>query len=159
VAARLYGPAFSSGQRRLAKSAVFAKLYGASAKKLATQTGVTEVVARQTMGTLDRAYPRLARWSKRTIDRAKFHGGTMTTPSGRRLPVDRGHEFRHGDRLLLPVHDELLLQCDEQVAEEFGMIIADIMAAHLGDVPLIAEATVCGPSWGHAYQPAEAVHA
>ncbi len=184
VAARLYGAGFSSGQRRLAKSAVFAKLYGASAKRLAIQTGVTDVAAKQTMTALDRAYPRLARWSRTTIDRAKFHGGVATTPSGRRLPTQRGREFTlvnhlcqataadifksalievhragHGDRLLLPIHDELLLQCDEQVAEEFGMVIADLMAAHLGDVPLVAEAKVCGPSWGHAYQPMEALSA
>ena len=108
----------------------------------------------------------------------------MSTPSGRRLPVDRGHEFRlvnhlvqgtsadvfkgamlqvdragYGDRLLLPIHDELILQGDEMVADELGLIVADLMGGRLGDVPLIASPTVCGPSWGHAYMPTEVAHA
>ena len=108
----------------------------------------------------------------------------MTTPSGRRLPVDRGHEYTllnhlvqataadvfkgarlevdragYGDRLLLPIHDELLLQGDAFIPDELGMVVADLMSGHLGDVPLVATHTVCGPSWGHAYMPEVAAHA
>tara|TARA_R110000824_G_scaffold53496_2_gene148150 strand:- start:584 stop:2398 length:1815 start_codon:yes stop_codon:yes gene_type:complete len=184
IATRLYGDDWEPSKRALAKAATLAKLYGASAKRLAIQTGVSEVDAKKVMVALDRQYPRLARWSKRTIDRAKFQGGVMSTPSGRRLPVDRGHEFRlvnhlvqgtsadvfkgamlqvdragYGDRLLLPIHDELILQGDEMVADELGLIVADLMGGRLGDVPLIASPTVCGPSWGHAYMPTEVAHA
>jgi DNA polymerase-1 len=183
IATRLYGEDWEPTKRALAKMAVLAKLYGASSKRLAIQTGVTEVAAKQVMMALDRQYPRMARWSKRTIDRAKFQGGVMSTPSGRRLPVDRGHEFRlvnhlvqgtsadvfkgallevdragYGDRLLLPIHDELILQGDEMLAHELGLIVADLMGGQLGDVPLIASPTICGPSWGHAYMP-EVSHA
>ena len=177
VAANLYGKDFPPERRALAKGAVLAKMYGASPKRLAVQTGVTEVVAKQAMGALDRAYPRLARWSATTIDRARWNGGVATTSSGRRLPVLRGSEYKlvnhlvqsaaadllkgaivnmaragYADRMLMAVHDELIVQADSQVAAEFGQIVADLMSGQLGDVPIVAEHKVAGPSWGHAYR-------
>jgi len=184
IAERLYGVGFPTEKRALAKQALLAKIYQAGPKRLAAQTGVTEVVATQTMNAFDRAYPRLARWSKRLIETCKFNGQVVTTASGRRLPVTRGTEYRavnhltqataadifkgsivnlaragHAERLLMVVHDELVLQADEQVAGEFGEIVTDVMSGVLGEVPISALAKVAGPSWGHPYMPVEFVNA
>ena len=61
----------------------------------------------------------------------------------------------YGDRMLMLVHDELIVQADEQVADEFGQIVADLMSGQLGEVPITAEFKVAGASWGHAYMPVE----
>lgn len=186
VAESVYGTGFTPKHRSLAKQLVLAKIYGASAKRLAIQAGVSEVDAKQAMVRLDRSYPRLARWSHRLIEKARFHGGHVTTPSGRHLPVDRGFEFRcvnhitqataadvfkagliavydagYGDRMLLPVHDELLFQGDEAIPDELGLVIADLMGGQLGDVPIVAEfnAAGAGRSWGDAYKPREPISA
>ncbi len=180
VATRLFGQNTEPKHRAMAKTALLARLYGQSAKRMAIQTGTTEVECRKVMIALDRSYPRLTRWSQRTIDKAKFRGGVMRSASGRVLPVDRGREFTivnhlcqstaadvmkgallevhragYGDRCLLTIHDELLIQGDEFVAEELGMIVADLMGGTLGDVPIVATYKVLGPSWGHGYMPAE----
>jgi DNA polymerase-1 len=177
VAARLFGENFTAENRATSKGAVFCKLYGGSAKKLAAQAGVTELEAKKAMAALDRSYPRMSRWSSRLIDRARFNGGHITTPSGRVLPVDRGYEYRlvnhivqstsadlfkgaligvskagFNQNLLLPVHDELVCVANREEAEELGREIAELMSDQLGQVPLVAEAKVAGPSWGHAYQ-------
>ncbi len=180
VAESLYGSRFTPQQRSLAKGAVFAKLYGASPKRLAAQTGVDEMEAKKVMAALDRNYPRLARWSKNTIEKARFHGGFMKTPSGRRLPVDRGHEYKlvnhlvqgtaadifkngmievhkeYGHLLLLPVHDELIMQVTEGKADEIGAHVCELMGGVLGEVPITAGYKIAGRSWGDAYRPKEA---
>ena len=181
VAESLYGSSFTPQQRSLAKGAVFAKLYGASPIRLAAQTGVDELEAKKVMAALDRNYPRLARWSKNTIEKARFHGGFMTTPSGRRLPVDRGHEYKlvnhlvqgtaadifkngmidvhkeYGHLLLLPVHDEIIMQVPEYQAEEIGAHVCELMGGVLGEVPITAGYKIAGRSWGDAYRPKEAL--
>jgi DNA polymerase-1 len=180
VATRLFGQTTDPKHRALAKTALLARLYGQSAKRMAVQTGSTEIECVKVMAALDRSYPRVARWSKRTIDKAKFRGGVMRSASGRVLPIDRGAEFKivnhlcqstaadvmkgallevhragYGDRCLLTIHDELLIQGDEFVADELGLIVADLMGGMLGDVPIVATHKVLGPSWGHGYMPVE----
>ena len=181
VAESLYGSRFTPNQRSLAKGAVFAKLYGASPKRLAAQTGVDEMEAKKVMAGLDRSLPRSARWSSNKIERARFHGGIQKTPLGRRLPVDRGREFtlvnhlvqgtaadvfknglievhkEYGHLLLLPVHDEIIMQVPEDKADEIGAHVCELMGGVLGEVPITAGYKIAGRSWGDAYRPKEAL--
>jgi DNA polymerase-1 len=184
VAARLYGADFTPAQRGLAKGAIFGKLYGAGPKRLAVQTGVSEVAAKQVMNGLDRSFPRLARWAATTVDRARFNGRFITTPTGRRLPVVRGFEYKvtnyitqataadlfksallslddegFGDSMLMVVHDEIIFQTNKNPAG-FAADVVQIMSGSLGNVPIDAEASIApGPSWGHLYlQPKDLSH-
>tara|TARA_R110000803_G_scaffold62972_2_gene123446 strand:+ start:5805 stop:7622 length:1818 start_codon:yes stop_codon:yes gene_type:complete len=181
IAAQLYGDNFTPEQRSLSKGAVFAKLYGAGPKRLSIQTGVTQVEAQQVMAGLDRAFPRLARWSSKTVETAKFNGGFVHTPSGRRLPVERGAEYKvvnyitqataadlfkgalvelsmagYEDNMVMVIHDEILFETEPDTAEQFGKDVAEVMSGMLGQVPIVAEPEVVGFAWGDKYRPEEA---
>ena len=175
IASRLYGEDFTSQQRGLAKAAIFAKLYGAGPKKLSETTGVSQNQAKKVMNGLDRSFPRLARWSSTLVDRARFNGGFVNTPTGRRLPVVRGFEYKvtnfitqataadlfkgalveladagYEKNMLMVVHDEIIFQTQED-PQEFADKVIEIMSGTLGDVPIEAEATIAESSWGSLY--------
>jgi DNA polymerase I-like protein with 3'-5' exonuclease and polymerase domains len=175
IAARLYGDDFTPQQRGLAKAAIFAKLYGAGPKKLSETAGVSQNQAKKVMNGLNRSFPRLARWSSTLVDRARFNGGFVNTPTGRRLPVVRGFEYKvtnfitqataadlfkgalvelsdagYEENMLMVVHDEIIFQTQEN-PEEFAAEVIEIMSGHLGDVPIEAEATIAEGSWGSLY--------
>ena len=104
----------------------------------------------------------------------------MSTPSGRSLPIDRGREFiivnhivqgtaadvfkkgmidvhkEYGHLMLLPVHDEIIMQVPEDKAHEIGAHVCELMGGVLGEVPVTAGYKIAGRSWGDAYKPKEA---
>ncbi|MNW65086.1 DNA polymerase I [compost metagenome] len=50
-------------------------------------------------------------------------------------------------RLWLPIHDELVIECDEENAERVREMLEARMAVDLDGVPIWGEAKVLGPVW------------
>lgn len=108
--------------------------------------------------------------------------GWVTTPFGRRLPVDAEKAYagtnyiiqscaadlmKHalldvmGDPqceplVLLPIHDEILGQAKKRDAQWFADRFAEIMSREFEGVPITASGKVYGKSWGHGYQKQDA---
>lgn len=103
--------------------------------------------------------------------------GYAVTPTGRRLIVDAAKAYTvvnykvqgtAADLLkaalldvmddaeleptvLLPIHDELLGQAEESVAEHIAQRYGEVMSREFMGVPITATGKVYGPSWGHGY--------
>lgn len=172
----LFGEDFTKGQRKLAKVAGFGKVYGGGVDSLARQSGTTPEVMRQVVQKYDLTYPGVKRYSRRLMDRAEMGRLAVVTPSGRHLPLDRDRlyaatnyvvqstardvlaqallrldEAGLGDYLLLPIHDEVLAEVPADQAEDLAQTIGREMEMDFLGVPLLTDAEVLGPSWGHGY--------
>jgi DNA polymerase I len=117
------------------------------------------------------------------IDRLLYRKiGYVTTPFGRRLVVDAAKAYtivnyevqssaadlmKHAlldamadeelePAILLPVHDELLGQAPVDDAEYLAEKLAQVMGREFLGVPITANGTVYGKSWGHGYANKEA---
>ena len=176
TAALLYGDSFTKEQRKLAKNTNFGVVYGGGAAVLARQAGVTLAEAKRAREGFKRAYPAIDRWGKGLQTRAEWGERQVITPSGRQLPLDRTRLYAAtnyvvqstatdvlkeallelwdqglGDYVLMPVHDEVLLEVDAPDAQEVAMEVQRVMSMDFKGVYLQAEAEVYGPSWGHGY--------
>lgn len=70
--------------------------------------------------------------------------------AARELLVDAAFRLRRaglGNNLWLPVHDEWVLEVEEDRAEEVKEILVTEMATTFRDVPVVVEATVLGKHW------------
>lgn len=102
---------------------------------------------------------------------------SVTTPSGRRLPLD-GNRLYSGTNytiqstardviaqalleleergltqyLLLPVHDEVVGTAPADIAHDVAQAIKEAMTMEFQGVPLSAEAEVYGDNWGMGYK-------
>lgn len=107
-----------------------------------------------------------------------FKYGTITTLAGRRLKVDADRAYsatnykvqetarnimatallnmsqypKVADKIILPVHDEILGEVPEAQAETYARVFGEIMSTTLGSVPITASGEVYGRSWGEGYQ-------
>ncbi len=181
TAARLFGDDFTDAQRKLAKNTSFGVLYSGGPDTLARQAGVTRLEARKAIDRFYRAYPRIRRWSNELITQIKERRPLVVTHTGRRIPVDHRFAYRAtnyavqslacdifrdslikldeaGIDILLPIHDEVLVQAPEEDAEDVAAEVARIMTGDLDGVPITADSQVIGPSWGHAYGAPEVLH-
>ena len=184
VAAQLYGNDFTPDQRSMAKSTVFGKVYGGGVPVLAATAGVSELEARKASDKLGRAYPRLQRWSKNLIEKSRVTQKTVVTVTGRRLPIQRHHEYvitNHitqstaadllkaaltiieqkglAHHVVMVIHDEFLIQAHAEQIEEVTEAIRTAMQTQLGEVPITADSEFCGSSWGEKYRPKVATNA
>lgn len=87
-----------AGQRQVAKSASYAKIYGASSARFAQTVGLPPQIGADFYERYDNLIPEVARFQEDVIRlgrrRAMTEGvGYVVTPLGRRLPCDRGREF------------------------------------------------------------------
>lgn len=128
--------------RSLAKNGRFAKLYGAGVPRVATTLGVEMAVAERLCRALDQASPEIAAYCRGLINNAKTSPFAYNW-LGRRYHFEQGHEYKapnfriqggcaeilriaiddvmsliraeaKGDtKLILPVHDELVLRMDK----------------------------------------------
>lgn len=173
----VYGDDFTKFQRGLMKGVGFGKVYGGGAKTLSRQTGAPIDDVRRAIAEYDRVYPEVKRFGKRLQSRAEYGKKEVITVSGRHLPLDRDRLYSAtnyviqstsrdvlaqaivdvfdaglGDYLLLPVHDELVAQAPEKDAQEVIAEIGRLMAnSDFMGVPLDADVSVYGTSWGHGY--------
>lgn len=117
------------------------------------------------------AYAGLVEWTDKISEAA-----VIVNPWGRRIPRDqwgRGYASGNyavqstgrdvlgdamvkledagwGDTLWLPVHDELILEVDEDEADDACKILAECMHAEVNGIPLTATPQIIGKRWGAA---------
>ena len=181
TAATIFGPDFTAAHRQIAKAVAFGIVYGGGAATLARQAGVDRLVAEEAIIKFNRAYPKVRSWAKGlTSSLAWGSDPFLKTPTGRRIPIDTGSEYRATNYIIqstardvfagallqlraagldhylrLPVHDEVVCSVPAPWAEEIGAEIALVMSGDLGGVPIVADFEVCGPRWGDKYAPKE----
>lgn len=172
----------SDKRRGLIKGVVYGRLYGAGVAKQALTAGVPEDQMRAVSNAFDERYPGMALFQKKVEDigmrRLNAEGqGYVNTWTGRRLPCDEdrvytltnyliqggaAEVFKSNlvkldqadltELLIVPVHDEIVLNAPREDAEEIKQLVRQCMTTTEGwAVPLTAD--VDGPleNWGAKY--------
>lgn len=173
----------SDPRRKLVKGVVYGKLYGAGVAKMALTAGVPEEQMRVVVDAFDKSYPGVKNLQKKIEDAGmrRLHSegqGYVLTKTGRRLPCDDDRVYSLTnylvqssaaeifkmnlikldqadltELLIVPVHDEIVLQTPREDAEEIMQIVKQCMTTTEGwAVPLTAG--VDGPfeNWGQKYE-------
>ena len=173
----------SDKRRNLIKGTVYGRLYGAGVAKQAITAGVAENQMRTVSDSLDTRFPGMALFQKQIEDagmrRLRAEGqGYVYTWTGRRLPCDEDRVYsllnyliQGGaaeifksnlikldqadltELLIVPVHDEIVLNAPRKDAEEIKRIVKQCMTTTEGwAVPLTAG--IDGPleNWGVKYR-------
>jgi DNA polymerase-1 len=172
----------SDKRRGLIKGVVYGRLYGAGVSKQALTAGVPEDQMRAVSNEFDKRFPGMQLFQKRVEDagmrRLQTTGqGFVNTWTGRRLPCDEdrvytlvnyliqggaAEVFKSNlvkldqadltEFLIVPVHDEIVLNAPREQALEIQKIVRECMTTTDGwAVPLTAD--VDGPleNWGEKY--------
>lgn len=172
----------SDPRRKLIKGVVYGKLYGAGVATMALTAGVSEMQMKSVVDAFDQNYPGVRKMAQEIEDsgmrRLRSEGvGYVTTRSGRRLPCDDDRVYSLtnyliqasaaevfkanlvkldkadlSDYLIVPVHDEIVLQAPKDEVEEIMQVVKDCMTTTKDwEVPLTAG--VDGPfdNWGQKY--------
>ena len=172
----------SDKRRGLIKSMVYGRLYGAGVAKQAITAGVHEAQMKQVSDTFDSRFPGMAYFQKQIEDvgmrRFRSEGqGYVYTWTGRRIPCDdnrvytlvnyliqggAAEVFKSNlvkldqadltELLIVPVHDEIVLNAPRKDAEEIMRIVKECMTTTEGwAVPLTSG--IDGPmeTWGDKY--------
>jgi DNA polymerase-1 len=172
----------SDKRRGLIKGVVYGRLYGAGVAKQALTAGVPEDQMRAVSNAFDERFPGMALFQKKVEDigmrRLQSEGqGYVNTWTGRRLPCDEdrvytlvnyliqggaAEVFKSNlvkldqadltELLIVPVHDEIVLNAPREDAAEIQQIVRECMTTREGwAVPLTAD--VDGPleNWGAKY--------
>ena len=173
----------SDPRRKLVKGVVYGKLYGAGVAKMSITAGVPEEQMRAVVDAFDRSYPGVKQLQHNIEDagmqRLRNEGqGYVLTRTGRRLPCDDDRVYSLTnylvqssaaeifkmnlikldqadltELLIVPVHDEIVLQAPKAEVEEIMQTVKQCMTTTEGwAVPLTAG--VDGPfsNWGEKYQ-------
>lgn len=172
----------SDKRRALIKGVVYGRLYGAGVSKQALTAGVPEEQMRAVSDAFDTRYPGMQLFQKaveqRGLDRLETEGtGYVNTWTGRRLPCDEdrvytlvnyliqggaAEVFKSNlvkldqadltDLLIVPVHDEIVLNAPREDAEEVKELVKKCMTTTEGwSVPLTADADGPLENWGSKY--------
>jgi len=166
------GEAVTPERRKVAKSVLLARLYGEGAPSLATRLGVPQDEAKRITGALLSGWPKLRGWLA-SLEAAAAAGRPLTTLAKRVLPApDSPHkatnyvvqgsgadlfymfvnrvarQLPHGASLWLPVHDELIVQCEADDADVTSKLLAEQMRATVSGVLVSGEPVVYGSRWG-----------
>jgi len=172
----------SDKRRTLIKGVVYGRLYGAGVAKQALTAGVPGHQMKAVSDSFDLNYPGMASFQKQIDNigqrRLREEGqGYVYTWTGRRIPCDEertytlvnyliqggaAEVFKSNlvkldqadltDYLIVPVHDEIVLQAPRKDAEEIKRLVQQCMTTREGwAVPLTAD--VDGPleNWGAKY--------
>lgn len=173
----------SDKRRNLIKGTVYGRLYGAGVSKQALTAGVPENQMRQVSDAFDTRFPGMSVFQRQIEDagmrRLKAEGqGYVYTWTGRRLPCDEDRAytlvnyliqggaaevFKQNlvkldaadltEYLIVPVHDEIVLNVPRKDAQEMMKIVKECMTTREGwDVPLTSG--IDGPleNWGEKYR-------
>jgi len=172
----------SDKRRALIKGVVYGRLYGAGVAKQALTAGVPEEQMRSVSNAFDENYPGMQLFQKaveqRGLERLESEGtGYVNTWTGRRLPCDEDRVYtlvnyliQGGaaeifksnlvkldqadltDLLIVPVHDEIVLNAPKEDAEEVKQLVKKCMTTTDGwAVPLTADADGPLENWGAKY--------
>lgn len=173
----------SDKRRNLIKGTVYGRLYGAGVAKQALTAGVPEPQMRSVSDAFDSRFPGMSYFQRQVEDagmrRLRAEGqGYVYTWTGRRLPCDEdrvytlvnyliqggaAEVFKSNlvkldqadltELLIVPVHDEIVLNAPRKDAEEVKRLVQQCMTTTEGwAVPLTAG--IDGPleTWGDKYQ-------
>ncbi len=168
-------------RRQLAKNTGFCLIYGGGAGKIAETAGVSEEVARGFLSMYLDKFPEVASFMKQCQrlgeQRLRDEGSPyITTLGGRRAPADHDRIYAllnyliqgsmadvfkarlvavdaagFGDHILVPVHDELLLQFPDGDSEGPREVAATMEDHRSLTVPLTTELTGPYSNWGEKY--------
>jgi DNA polymerase I len=172
----------SDKRRNLIKGVVYGRLYGAGVAKQALTAGVPQEQMQAVSDSFDANYPGMARFQRAVSDkgeqRLREEGqGYVNTWTGRRIPCDddrtyslvnyliqggAAEVFKSNlikldqadltDYLIVPVHDEIVLQAPRGEAEEIKQIVRECMTTTDNwAVPLTADADGPLETWGDKY--------
>jgi len=172
----------SDKRRGLIKGVVYGRLYGAGVAKQALTAGVPETQMRAVSDEFDKRFPGMAMFQKQVEDigmrRLRNEGqGYVNTWTGRRLPCDEDRVYtlvnyliQGGaaeifksnlvkldqadltELLIVPVHDEIVLNAPREDALEIQKIVRECMTTREGwAVPLTADADGPLENWGEKY--------
>ncbi len=162
--------------RKLLKGVGFGKVYGGGAVTLARQTGADLASVKNAIAAYDRVYPEVRKFSKTIQREAQFGRREVVTPTGRHLPMDRDRSYAGVnylvqstsrdllaqalvnvqeagllDHVLLPVHDELIVQgATEDIAEITEAIRQQMQTSFMG-VEIGADGDQFGKTWAGGY--------
>jgi DNA polymerase-1 len=171
-------------RRQTMKNGVYGKLYGAGVPKIALTAGVPVHAMEVVMANFDRLYPGIITLQRQIEAVARQRSETegrpyVITPTGRKMPGDKGKEYTlvnyliqsHaaeilkqgindlfavglGDYLILPVHDELVLDVPREDLEDVKHTLTATLNAVGKDyfVPLTWGADVMQERWGDKYR-------
>lgn len=165
----------SGVSRSVGKTVNFAYVYGSGPKNIAEQCGIGIDTARQVIAGFEKSYPKVKTLSQK-LQREALANGYVTTPFGRRLPVDeskpyaalnymvqstsrditcrgliRLHEAGVTPYLRLPIHDEVLASVPEDKADKAAQCIGRLMAEDFRGVHIGTDPEVGKRSWGSLY--------
>ncbi|MFD1044713.1 DNA polymerase [Kibdelosporangium lantanae] len=153
----------------------FGRVFGGGAKTVSEQTGLPLDVAKTVVEAFDKRYPAVTVHARKLQHAARRHG-YITTPTGRRLPVDQArayaalnyevqstsrdvtcrglirlHRAGYTPYLRLPIHDEVVASLPERHAERSARDIARLMAEQMGPVYIDTDHEIGLRSWGSLY--------
>lgn len=159
-------------RRKQTKSISLGKAYAGGANTLAKQTGLPLDQVKQALAKYDRALPEIGQYARHLTRKAQQEGMTLTTPSGRKLRLDRDKSYTAiafmcqstardvlgqalcdiEDAGLLPyvigvVHDEVLLEVPEGQADEFLPRVQKCMEMPFFTVNIESDPEVVGKTW------------
>ena len=158
--------------RKRAKIVFLALTYGMGNAALAATLGTDEGEAKRIRASALGVYTGLAWWSKDVTARAKA-GERLTTLAGRPLPLLTDAAYRAvnyvvqgsaadifkamtreiaaglpaGARVLIPVHDELIVECREEDADPVAALIRTAMHVEIDGVPVWGDPEIIGTRW------------
>lgn len=163
-----------SPERKIAKTALLAMIYGQGPASLAGNLSITPSEAQEVINSLRQAYPTMNRWINDIKYRAK-RGDAMSTFFGRPLAQTSDKPYRMvnwtvqgtaadlfkqitlrvaaglpQDALYLPVHDELVVQVPIGMEQDAVQMLAEAMTTDLDGVPITGTPVVLGNRLGHA---------
>jgi DNA polymerase-1 len=172
----------SDKRRGLIKGVVYGRLYGAGVAKQALTAGVPKEQMQAVSDAFDQRFPGMTIFQKKVEDigmrRLRAEGqGYVNTWTGRRIPCDEDRVYtlvnyliQGGaaeifksnlvkldqadltDLLIVPVHDEIVLNAPRKDAEEIKQLVRQCMTTTDGwAVPLTADADGPLETWGDKY--------
>jgi DNA polymerase-1 len=165
----------SGVDRKIGKMVNFAYVYGSGPRNIAEQADIDVQTARKVIAGFESRYPRVKELSQR-LQRQAVADGFITTPFGRRLPVDKDkpyaalnymvqsssrditaqgllrlHNAGFTPYVRLPIHDEVLASLPANKAGWGAGKIGELMACTFNGVRVGTDAEVGGRSWGSLY--------
>ena len=174
MAWELHGPWATKAQRGAVKAVVLGRMYGGSVGTLADQAGITLDAAQAALDAYGAMYPGLATWAGESLIPGTVGVGRplWTLPGGRVQVIDPTDHWKAlntfcqglardvlvrailacedaglAQYLVMPIHDELLLQVPEDRAEGLLALLVETMRSEVLGVPIPAEGALLGPRW------------
>lgn len=172
AAEKVFG-SVTPANRKYAKIIGLGKVYGGGAETLARQAGADVALVQEMIDTYDARFPQLVAFN----DLASNHVRKLRSiqnDAGRVMKVEQRYAFRSVNYLvqstardifaralvrldcvtpsdyclLLPVHDEVVAQCPQHLADQQKEQIVEIMGTTFKGVPITAEGEILGERWG-----------